>query len=51
MDKSEKIVKALISDLTDRSGFGNVWDSLDDEIQTEIKREWKNIINSVSDRD
>ena len=45
----EEIVDRLIDDLCDRSGFDNVWDSLDPDIQDEIREEWKSIIRTLWD--
>lgn len=38
-----EMVNDLMADLSDRSGFGNVFDELDDEIKQEIIDTWKNI--------
>lgn len=34
----ERVADAILLDLTDRSGFGNSWDSCDDEIKNEIRK-------------
>lgn len=39
-EQSEKIVDAIIDDLTDRGGFNQVWDSVGEDIQAEIRSEW-----------
>lgn len=40
---AEKIVDNLISDLSDRSGFG--WDGIDDETRGEIRAAWVGIVS------
>lgn len=37
-------VNKIVDDLKDRSGGDGFWDSLDAEIQSEIKGEWADII-------
>lgn len=41
---ADEIFNEILSDLTGRSGLGDTWDSIDTEIQEEIKVKWKNII-------
>lgn len=41
---AEEIVNKIISDISDRSGFGNAWEDMDSDIQDEIKAKWLNII-------
>ena len=43
-EKARKAVDDIVSDLTDRSGLDGGWDSIDDDIQEEIKAEWVKII-------
>lgn len=38
------IVDDIVEDLTDRKGLGNEWEEIDEDIQQEIKDNWKNII-------
>jgi len=44
MDKAEKIVKALESDLTDRRGLRQEWEQIDDDVKQEIRKMWSDII-------
>lgn len=37
---AEKIVDAIIADLTDRSGLDNEWSNIDKEIRLEIREAW-----------
>ena len=41
---SKQIVDAIVSDITDRSGLGNEFESIDDDVKDEIKAEWQAII-------
>ena len=45
----EKIIQALIDDITDRSGLGDEWGELDDDIKEEIKQAWTTIIQKHID--
>lgn len=42
-----KIVKAVITDLSDRSGFDHWWDDIDSGIRAEIRRELKRKVLDV----
>ena len=42
--QARKIVKAIISDLSDRSGLGNEWEMCDSDIQKEIIESWIEIL-------
>jgi hypothetical protein len=42
--EAEKIVDKLIDDLQGRSGLGNVWDEMDDEIRRDLKDAWIEIV-------
>jgi hypothetical protein len=44
-DKSLAKVFDIITDLTDRSGLQNEWENIDGDIQDEIIKKWKNIID------
>ena len=46
MSRNEKIIDEIIKDLRDRSGLGNEWDNIDEEIQQEIKKDWLEILNN-----
>lgn len=37
-------VDKIIEDLEDRSGLGNEWDAIDEDIQKEIRKEWIAIV-------
>lgn len=41
---AKQIVDAIVSDITDRSGLGNEFESIDDDVKDEIKAEWQAII-------
>jgi hypothetical protein len=41
-----QIVEDIISDLSDRRGFNNVWYEIDEDIQNEIKEKWFTIIKA-----
>jgi hypothetical protein len=38
------IVKDILYDLTGRKGLGDEWDSIDGDIQDEIKQEWTEMV-------
>lgn len=40
MSKAHEAVDAIIADMTDRAGFGGVWDSLDEDIRADIREAW-----------
>jgi hypothetical protein len=47
-EKTEKIaayiIEQIISDISDRSGIGNEWETIDEDIQSKIKQHWEVII-------
>lgn len=43
-DKIDRVVNAIIADIRDRRGLKNAWNSIDEDIQKEIREEWANII-------
>lgn len=45
---AKKIVEALITDLTDRRGLSDAWDSIDQETQEEIMTKWSNLVLETS---
>ena len=49
VDKSEQIVDAIISDLTDRRGLRQEWEMIDEDIQEEIKETWISIVKGLTD--
>lgn len=46
-NNATQIIDEIIIDLTDRAGFGSAWDSIDNDIQNEIKAVWKDIIIKI----
>ena len=45
--KAERAVDLIIDDLTDRKGFGQVWDETDKKIQADIREKWERLIAKV----
>jgi hypothetical protein len=45
-DTENLIVEDLVADLSDRGSLGSAWDSIDQDIQEEIKGVWADIISS-----
>jgi hypothetical protein len=41
---AEYAVDLIVSDISDRSGIGNEWEVIDEDIQEEIKKYWRTII-------
>lgn len=39
-DTAERIVSAIVSDLTGRKGLGDEWDQIDPDIVDEIQSKW-----------
>lgn len=44
MTKAEKIVKAILADMTDRRGLRQEWEQIDEDIQAEIKTTWTELV-------
>lgn len=44
MARSQNVLEAIISDLTDRRGLESEWDQIDDDVKQEIKDTWLEII-------
>ncbi len=44
---AKDIIDEIIYDISLRSGIGDAWEEIDDEIVLEIKEDWKNIIVSL----
>ena len=44
--EADKIVDAILYDLTDRRGLRQAWEQIDNDIQEEIKKEWVKIIST-----
>ena len=40
----QRIVDAIIFDLSDRRGLSGEWDGIDDEIKAQIRKKWMQII-------
>lgn len=45
---TDKAVKAILADVTDRRGWRQAWDMFDDDIQEEIKVRWKEILDGLN---
>ena len=45
-DCATETVKQIISDIYDRSGLGNEWSMIDDDVQAEIIEAWTAIIKT-----
>jgi len=43
-EAAEKIVDEIIADITDRRGLKRVWYGIDDDIQSEIRDVWIDIV-------
>lgn len=50
MTKAQRIVEAIIEDLSDRRGIGDEWDCIDSSIQREIRAEWAKIVDRELER-
>lgn len=46
-DIAHNIVVSLLEDLTDRRGFRQEWDQVDDEVRAEIKSEWCALVTTL----
>ena len=42
--KATLIVDKIIKDLSDRRGLRHEWEKIDEDIQQEIRDEWRNIV-------
>ena len=54
MDKTKianKIVKAIIDDLCDRSGLQNEWEATDKDIRKEIEETWMQLVLDELEKD
>lgn len=49
-EQSEKIVDGIIDSLTDRKGLRQTWDSIEPDLQAEIRDEWMLIARRVIER-
>ena len=49
-ETAQKIVEAIVLDMTDRSGLDGAWDSIDAETQAEIKACWLDIVVNTTER-
>lgn len=43
-EQAEKIVDAIVDDLTGRRGLRQEWEGIDEDIQQEIKAEWRELV-------
>ncbi len=46
MAKADRIVAAIIADLTDRRGLSQQWDEIDEATQGEIAAVWRGIVEA-----
>lgn len=49
MNKKEKIVNMIISDICDRNGLQNIWEDIDDDVRQEIRRTWEKGVQKILD--
>lgn len=45
--KADRIVKAILNDLRDRSGLDQAWDGIDRQVRAEILVEWRQLVIGV----
>ena len=45
-DTAKRIVDAILADFTDRRGLRQAWDSIDKDIQDEIRSEWESLTDT-----
>ena len=45
--KAEELVDAIVTDLTDRRGLRQAWDSIDEDVKLEIRQSWAKIIVEI----
>lgn len=48
-EQAERAVEAIIEDLCDRKGLEEAWESIDGEIQREIRSAWVDFVISASE--
>lgn len=41
---AEELVQAIVTDLSDRSGFDRCWDGTDEGVRQEIRERWQAIL-------
>ncbi len=46
-----KVVKAIIADLTDRRGLRQAWEEIDGDVRAEIRAAWRKIVKECSDEE
>jgi hypothetical protein len=46
-EKALCIVEAIESDIEDRSGIGNAWESIDRKTRAEIRRTWRRLVLEI----
>ncbi len=46
MRLSDRIVARIVDDLRGRSGFDDLWDGIDSDIQQEIREDWAEIVEA-----
>ena len=50
-DLADKIADVILADVTDRRGWRQEWDNFDREVQSDIKRAWREKIRTVLRRE
>ena len=45
----QKIVEAILRDMTDRRGLSQEWEGIDNDIQEEIRKTWAGKVRAVLD--
>lgn len=48
MDTTEA-VRQILADVTDRRGWRQAWDIMDDDIKEEIQAKWLSILDNLND--
>jgi len=43
-EQAKETVSKIISDISDRSGLGDEWDNIDEDIRDEIRGKWIDIV-------
>ena len=47
MDQAKKVVAEILTDLKDRRGLRQAWESIDADIQEEIVTQWESLVRGV----
>lgn len=43
-EQAERIVDAIIEDLSDRRGLGQEWEQINSDVQAEIRQRWMDLV-------